>query len=759
MKTRPRASRPGTFYSRAARQEGIALITALVTLVITFALVLLISNLVLRDNLLTVNDTSATRLAQIADGNSERARLLMVENYKRSRLNLTTWLDFVSSCRGSANCPNTPAQPETRALAGKHADSLSGATVAWQIVDVSAPNSGDAWIKIASTASDARGSQTVLRKVTFGENNIFDFAVLTDKTNCLFCHLTVNGDVGSTGFFRPGRGNEGIDGKNTGDGSQINGDVVVAQSTDPTQTSNITQDVRSDHEINGATVSGSILDNYTGNRLPRDTDGDGIPDFPGLDRDLARRSANGTIVGGEMYGVPIGGKISKIVPGTMVGSNKLGSVNKTYDGNLVLIGTNDNPIRLDRDIFVTGDVVLKGVITGRGAIYAGRNMYLAGNLTNKLKGDKPGKGLCAGMTDPNACAKANISANRDETRLAAINNIVMGSYTEQDDKNNVESYKERQAADFFRSQFGLRSCTQKFVHKGNSEEVRKVKGRFVDSVGRVVPDAEVQTYGDCGNDPYKPIMAPGTTDAGGNFVPWLSDDQYDTINGTEDLDHNTWRTNVYPENLPGKTSQEKINALTQQLINAGLPGPATAGSGATNWAYQIASNLIKAKAQTAAYSGADQDGNFVSGSFKTDGINSVRVAVNQTRAYKTESVQVDAFLYANSRVAGKFSGRGGHINGGMIGREIGLLAPGKTFENDFYTYPLARSDRDAYHYCHPGTNDITEDSSKSGGQCGYAINYDYRLRNGGYGYNLIKGVLGGTQEWQLDQDGSRAVKP
>jgi hypothetical protein len=46
-------------------------------------------------------------------------------------------------------------------------------------------------------------------------------------------------------------------------------------------------------------------------------------------------------------------------------------------GNLVLVGTETNPIIVDGPLAVTGDLVVKGNIAGQGAFYVGRNTYIA----------------------------------------------------------------------------------------------------------------------------------------------------------------------------------------------------------------------------------------------------------------------------------------------------------------------------------------------------------------------------------------------
>jgi len=49
-------------------------------------------------------------------------------------------------------------------------------------------------------------------------------------------------------------------------------------------------------------------------------------------------------------------------------------------GNVVLVGTDANPIIIEGPLAVTGDLVIRGNIGGQGAFYVGRNTYVAGTI-------------------------------------------------------------------------------------------------------------------------------------------------------------------------------------------------------------------------------------------------------------------------------------------------------------------------------------------------------------------------------------------
>lgn len=101
-------------------------------------------------------------------------------------------------------------------------------------------------------------------------------------------------------------------------------------------------------------------------------------------------------------------------------------------GCLVLDGTS-KPIEIDGPVVVDGDVIIKGTVKGQGAIYAGRNIYIVGDLSysDSPSWSKPD-------TKPDQTVKQNASS--DMLGLAAKGNIVLGNYTDSAWLSNVKSY-------------------------------------------------------------------------------------------------------------------------------------------------------------------------------------------------------------------------------------------------------------------------------------------------------------------------------
>ena len=78
------------------------------------------------------------------------------------------------------------------------------------------------------------------------------------------------------------------------------------------------------------------------------------------------------------------------------------------------------------------------------------------------------------------------------------------------------------------------------------------------------------------------------------------------------------------------------------------------------------------------------------------------------------------------------------MNGGIAATEVGILAPGYQEEwwmGDWYNRVNLPASVHAYRQNPPLS--AFGDSQKT-----QNLNYDYRLRNGGYGYNLIEGEQG-----------------
>jgi len=170
-----------------------------------------------------------------------------------------------------------------------------------------------------------------------------------------------------------------------------NGKILQDGSGNMSQT-NLTVATETDGELDpwanlymGDQIEGLVPDKFP---APYQDDGGGTADASNPDIEnrlvddsefsVTMDSTNGTITGGIMYGVPEGSSYTGTALPT---SGNLGSIDGTYDGNLILVGTAANPIIIDGPVSINGDLVLKGVVRGRGQLMTRRNVYVMGDVT------------------------------------------------------------------------------------------------------------------------------------------------------------------------------------------------------------------------------------------------------------------------------------------------------------------------------------------------------------------------------------------
>lgn len=111
-----------------------------------------------------------------------------------------------------------------------------------------------------------------------------------------------------------------------------------------------------------------------------------------------------------------------LVSGCYSGTGPSGLANGADKGSIVLDGTS-KPIEISGPVVIDGDVIIKGTVKGQGAIYAGRNVHIIGDVTY---GDAPA--WPKPDTNPQQTVKNN--AKKDMLGLVAKGNIVLGNYTD-----------------------------------------------------------------------------------------------------------------------------------------------------------------------------------------------------------------------------------------------------------------------------------------------------------------------------------------
>ena len=605
-------------------------------------------------------------------------------------------------------------------------------------IDAVAPQGGGTWVEIVAATNvsgNAQSLQQIRRRIKFGSSGVMDFAMLARTTNCMFCHMEIQGDVGSLDQFKPGWGAD-----NSGSSSSILGSVYAAQDV---------YDGTGAHAgtANGTSVNGSIYEYYNGPKLPLDSDGDGSPDFPTFSPAVARSKAAGSVwvppaSGSGVWVTPLLGDWN---PGaaTTVSTPPAGSTGDTWkpstaatlgsviEGNVTLIGTAANPIQIDGDVFVSGDVVIKGHVSGQGAIYAGRNVFVAGDIVY----DNPPDAM-NGDSD----AIAAIADGKDELRLAARSNVILGDWTYQESNGDARPMMDRQGQAFIASSLGL--WAPRYYKKSDgvdsSTEVSLVNGQYIDDQGDTVDANDVAYVVDWNNtvgwdsggtdvrvrpEHYDPVAGMTQITSDGSLHSWMQQDEYRDILGYETYTDMTWRMPAPPDS---STAENELGAA---------------------WGDYAVNDMSNGDR---AYYG-DDEGNgrllYKNGSY--------RMVEGGERDHTTLVSRVDAFLYANRRVAGSMPPVVGvTINGGVVGQEIQILAPGRGNSISWWTNWVNLGDTDNFDQFkwdwHPDENQ-SQTSPHGDTQDALHLNYDYRLRNGGLGYGLV-GQGAGDQLFFVKED-------
>lgn len=146
--------------------------------------------------------------------------------------------------------------------------------------------------------------------------------------------------------------------------------------------------------------------------------------LPKFNPDSALLIATGSISGGNIQLVPMVGNAGNCVAGVTP------SVTGISECNVIINARDGAPVTISGNVFFRGDVVIFGVVSGRGAIYSGRNIYIADSLTNQnpaphFSGQQSYNQEMDAVST-NAAAIAAEMTSYDELKLFATNNIVIG---------------------------------------------------------------------------------------------------------------------------------------------------------------------------------------------------------------------------------------------------------------------------------------------------------------------------------------------
>jgi len=88
-------------------------------------------------------------------------------------------------------------------------------------------------------------------------------------------------------------------------------------------------------------------------------------------------AASGKLTGGVLYEVP---RDTSFSGSSLPNVGTASTLDGEASGNLILVGTEANPIEIDGKIAVDGDLVIQGWVKGQGSIWVRGNAYIAGDL-------------------------------------------------------------------------------------------------------------------------------------------------------------------------------------------------------------------------------------------------------------------------------------------------------------------------------------------------------------------------------------------
>lgn len=296
---------------------------------------------------------------------------------------------------------------------------VSGGTYTVNITNVANPVGERRDITLVCNAQVNNISKSVTAVVSYAlrPSRVFDYSYFVNNFGWFYGGgITSQGDIRSNGNFSF-NGNP-----------KVNGDIYASVNPDLGATGNITGNSRNDsldyyrnHADDSARPTNPTTDSSGDYEYPNGYDGQSER-FP--QEEVLTMPYLGDLSYYENLATSENGTIKQ--GGTTI-------VDNTLEGNVVLIGTDDNPIEIDGPVVVTGDVLIKGVVKGQGTIFSGRNTHVIGNITYKSPPTWPKPDEDPDTTDTD-------NATKDFLGLATKGNIIIGDYTRNDWKTNVAPY-------------------------------------------------------------------------------------------------------------------------------------------------------------------------------------------------------------------------------------------------------------------------------------------------------------------------------
>ena len=312
-----------------------------------------------------------------------------------------------------------------------------------RIVGVSPANFDSQFLQVelkdltgARTVANTGAIRTVQLKLS--QNSFFRNVMTGNHFECMFCHATIYGDVAQYGdnVFTSPIGTV-VHGRWMASGDDIPRQWMPKQTESPLSPWTLSADLN-DHDDTSPSFSDSlpyqvfgVHSNYwvgarewkfrhTGPELPWNPQRQEHI-LPKFDPGAVKWIANGTLRGGRIEVVPFGRNLPP---------EAVDRIQKIYEGNALLKSTPESPLVIDGRVFFRGDVVISGKVQGKGAIYAGRNIYITDDLTYNSPpphfDGSENRNRQMDQVNVNGRALANEMRNYDQLALFAVNSIIIG---------------------------------------------------------------------------------------------------------------------------------------------------------------------------------------------------------------------------------------------------------------------------------------------------------------------------------------------
>jgi len=413
--------------NRNNRNKGMAIIAALIFVAVSAVLTGSYLLLTTSEGRMTKKLNNAKEALYVAEGGLDIVKREINQNF-RVYFNTTgarlpssfTWFDTLTA----AGPPYTPPSN-----AG-----LGNGTYTVAITVVSNPDglielgNRDVTMKITGSVNGRSKIITSTVRYSLAPSSVFDYAYFINNFGWFWGNtIDTHGDVRSNGDFSFGSYAPLVNGDvfaavNTEIGAA--GDIIGTntwQAIDPYRASAPNRARPSNPTANSEdTNDNGVLD------AGEDTNGNGILDdfaYPNGYDGQSDHSPNQEIVDMPYLGDLQAYKDLAVAKNGTVKQGGVTLVNNVLDDTgIVLIGTAANPIVIDGLVVVTGDVLIKGVVTGQGTIYSGRNTHVIGDIEYK----NPPVWI---KPDVNPDTTDTTNAGKDFLGLASKGNVVLGDYT------------------------------------------------------------------------------------------------------------------------------------------------------------------------------------------------------------------------------------------------------------------------------------------------------------------------------------------